>query len=126
MSLAVDENVVRLDVAVNDAVAVRVGEPLADLATSLDPAALAPVDGAIPIEPFEKAVPIVQTASSRIGELVTEVGEIDASSTIGPVADARTRVADLLDTAAPALREALSGWFGTPLKTTVPIIDRPS
>ena len=30
------------------------------------------------------------------------------------------------DTAAPALREALSGWFGTPLKATVPIIDRPS
>jgi 2-polyprenyl-6-methoxyphenol hydroxylase-like FAD-dependent oxidoreductase len=30
------------------------------------------------------------------------------------------------DTATPALREALSGWFGTPLKTTVPIIDRPS
>ena len=30
------------------------------------------------------------------------------------------------DTAAPALREALTGWFGTPLKTTVPIIDRPS
>ncbi|WP_424532773.1 hypothetical protein ACOZ38_20715 [Sphaerisporangium viridialbum] len=28
------------------------------------------------------------------------------------------------DTAALALREALSGWFGTPLKTTVPIIDR--
>jgi 2-polyprenyl-6-methoxyphenol hydroxylase-like FAD-dependent oxidoreductase len=30
------------------------------------------------------------------------------------------------DTAALALREALSGWFGTPLKTTVPIVDRPS
>jgi 2-polyprenyl-6-methoxyphenol hydroxylase-like FAD-dependent oxidoreductase len=30
------------------------------------------------------------------------------------------------DTAAPALREALSGWFGTPLKTTVPIMDRPT
>jgi 2-polyprenyl-6-methoxyphenol hydroxylase-like FAD-dependent oxidoreductase len=30
------------------------------------------------------------------------------------------------DTAAVALREALSGWFGTPLKATVPIIDRPS
>jgi 2-polyprenyl-6-methoxyphenol hydroxylase-like FAD-dependent oxidoreductase len=30
------------------------------------------------------------------------------------------------DAAAPALREALSGWFGTPLKTTVPIIERPS
>jgi 2-polyprenyl-6-methoxyphenol hydroxylase-like FAD-dependent oxidoreductase len=30
------------------------------------------------------------------------------------------------DTAALALRGALSGWFGTPLKTTVPIIDRPS
>ena len=30
------------------------------------------------------------------------------------------------DTAALALREALSGWFGTPLKATVPIIDRPS
>ena len=29
-------------------------------------------------------------------------------------------------TAAPALREALSYWFGTPLKTTVPITDRPS
>jgi len=29
-------------------------------------------------------------------------------------------------TAAPALREALSCWFGTPLKTRVPIIDRPS
>ena len=30
------------------------------------------------------------------------------------------------DTAAPALREALSGWFGTPLKATVPVVDRPS
>jgi hypothetical protein len=30
------------------------------------------------------------------------------------------------DTAALALREALSCWFGTPPKTTVPIIDRPS
>jgi 2-polyprenyl-6-methoxyphenol hydroxylase-like FAD-dependent oxidoreductase len=30
------------------------------------------------------------------------------------------------DTAAPALREALSGWFGTPLEATVPVIDRPS
>jgi 2-polyprenyl-6-methoxyphenol hydroxylase-like FAD-dependent oxidoreductase len=30
------------------------------------------------------------------------------------------------DTAALALREALSDWFGTPLKTTVPIIDRAS
>src|SRR3989454_451854 len=30
------------------------------------------------------------------------------------------------DTAVPALREALSSWFGTALKTTVPIIDRPS
>jgi hypothetical protein len=30
------------------------------------------------------------------------------------------------DTAALALREALSCWFGTPLKTTVPIIDYPS
>ena len=30
------------------------------------------------------------------------------------------------DTAALALREALSGWFGTPLNTTVPIMDRPS
>ena len=30
------------------------------------------------------------------------------------------------DTAALALREALSDWFGTPLKTTVPLIDQPS
>jgi hypothetical protein len=30
------------------------------------------------------------------------------------------------DTAALALREALSGWFGTPLKSTMPIIDQPS
>jgi hypothetical protein len=30
------------------------------------------------------------------------------------------------DTAALALREALADWFGTPLETTVPIIDRPS
>ncbi|HMC37157.1 MAG TPA: FAD-dependent monooxygenase, partial [Actinomycetota bacterium] len=30
------------------------------------------------------------------------------------------------DTAAVALREALSGWFGAPLKMAVPIIDRPS
>jgi 2-polyprenyl-6-methoxyphenol hydroxylase-like FAD-dependent oxidoreductase len=27
-------------------------------------------------------------------------------------------------TAVPGLREALSGWFGTPMKSTVPIIDR--
>jgi 2-polyprenyl-6-methoxyphenol hydroxylase-like FAD-dependent oxidoreductase len=30
------------------------------------------------------------------------------------------------ETAVPTLREALSSWFGTPLKTSVPIIDRPS
>jgi 2-polyprenyl-6-methoxyphenol hydroxylase-like FAD-dependent oxidoreductase len=30
------------------------------------------------------------------------------------------------DTAVPALREALSGWFGSPRKATAPIIDRPS
>ena len=29
-------------------------------------------------------------------------------------------------TAEPALREALSGWFGPPLKTTVPVINRTS
>jgi hypothetical protein len=29
-------------------------------------------------------------------------------------------------TAAPALRQALSRWFGTPTSTTLPIIDRPS
>jgi hypothetical protein len=27
---------------------------------------------------------------------------------------------------APALREALARWFGTPPNTTLPIIDRPS
>ena len=30
------------------------------------------------------------------------------------------------DTAAPALREALSDWFGTPLETTPPITDQPT
>jgi hypothetical protein len=30
------------------------------------------------------------------------------------------------DTTVPALRGALSGWFGTPLNTKEPIIDRPS
>ncbi len=44
--------------------------------------------------------------------------------------DARIAWAASIDepagTAAPALRAALSGWFGTPLKTTVPVIDRPS
>jgi hypothetical protein len=29
-------------------------------------------------------------------------------------------------TAEPALREALSGWLGAPLKTTVPVINRTS
>jgi hypothetical protein len=33
---------------------------------------------------------------------------------------------ELADTAALALREALSGWFGSPLKTTAPTIDRSS
>ncbi|WP_325049207.1 aromatic-ring hydroxylase C-terminal domain-containing protein [Micromonospora deserti] len=32
---------------------------------------------------------------------------------------------DPTDTAAPTLREALSCWFGTPVKTRVSIIDRP-
>jgi hypothetical protein len=30
------------------------------------------------------------------------------------------------DTAARGLREALAGWFGTSLATTVPMVDRPS
>jgi hypothetical protein len=83
-------------------------EPLAELAGSLSPEELAPVDGAIPIEPFEKAVPIVQAASERISELLLEVDDIDPSSTIGPVVAAHKRVADLLETTAPALDTANS------------------
>ncbi|MFD1516324.1 FAD-dependent oxidoreductase [Pseudonocardia yunnanensis] len=43
----------------------------------------------------------------------------------GHIAWAAT-VDESADTAASALREALSSWFGAPLRTTVPLIDRPS
>ncbi|MEO8261275.1 MAG: DUF4012 domain-containing protein [Pseudolysinimonas sp.] len=81
-------------------------KPLADLAGSLDPATLAPVDGAIPLEPFERAVPLVAEASDRFAELTAKVEKIDASGTVDAVTDARKRVADLLDSATPALATA--------------------
>lgn len=81
-------------------------EPLVSLATELDPASLAPQDGAIPLDVFVRAGPLVEDAAVRIDAVNERAAAIDAGGTLGPVANARDRFVELLGDVQPSLDSA--------------------
>jgi hypothetical protein len=83
-----------------DYVSVGALEPLAQVASTLDVSSLKPVDGRINLEPIIAATASVATADTAIRAAQTQVADIDTSSTIGAVTDARAQLGGLLAEAA--------------------------
>lgn len=71
--------------------------PLVDIAGSLDPAALAPQDGRIPLERFEEAATAMATASENLAEVGPRVRAIDTSGALGALRSAHAELVDLVD-----------------------------
>jgi hypothetical protein len=81
-------------------------------------ASLAPRDGAIPLEPIETLAPALDRAAELLAEADRVAAATPATGLVGPVADARTELVSLLDSAATAARltqrmaEVLPGFLG--------------
>lgn len=71
--------------------------PLVDIAGDLDPAALAPQDGRIPLERFDQAATAMATVSADLAEVGPRVRAIDTSGTIGALRSAHTELVELVD-----------------------------
>lgn len=91
--------------------AITAASPLVDVATTLDPAALAPKDGRIPIEPFVEAAVAISSAGEDFAELAPRVRAIDTGGTLGPLQAAHTKLVELVDS------------IDTTLTTAGPIVD---
>jgi hypothetical protein len=81
-------------------------EPVVGLTATLDPAVLAPVDGAVPLEPFQDAAPLVRDLAEAFPTIQARAEAIDATGTIGPVAEARDELVGLVGEAAPGIASA--------------------
>lgn len=73
---------------------------LVDVATSLRPASLRPVDGRIPLERIEEISPALQSADRAIDDALSSLGAIDRSRLVQPVAAAVTEAGQKLQQAA--------------------------
>lgn len=80
-----------------------VATPLMDVLGTVDPASLAPKDGAIDLEPFIKAIPAIAKANEGAKAAIETVASINTQGAVGPVAAAKDKVAELLDEVAPLL-----------------------
>lgn len=93
-----------------DSLAQDVMPPLLDVATTLRPENLTPKDGVIPLAPIQQISPTLQSADAAIDQALIEIGSVDRSALVQPVADAVTRLGDKLVQAAsitdPAARIA--------------------
>jgi len=92
--------------AVTDSVIVEVAQPLVGVAASVDPAALAPKDGAINIQPLVDAVPAVAKANAGMKSALAASAEIDTSATLSQVTDAHKKIDGMLTELAPVLQQA--------------------
>jgi hypothetical protein len=86
--------------------AMTAGEPLASLATDLTPAALAPHDGKIPLEPFIKAASMVPTAATDFTAIQTRLAAVPTAGTVHQLQDAKSMLTGVIDSAAKALSDA--------------------
>ena len=89
--------------AVTDDVIDDVVTPLIDVAKGVDPASLAPKDGAIDLQPLISAVPAIASANEGATNALKTAESIDTSATIDQVAAARTQITALLGRITPLL-----------------------
>jgi hypothetical protein len=81
---------------VTDAVVTDVVSPLMDVAGNLDPATLAPKDGALDVAPFVAAVPALASANEGLATVKADAAAIDTEGTIDQVAAAQEQITGLL------------------------------
>lgn len=94
--------VVRQLAAVTDDT-VRALKPAVALASSLNPASLAPKAGAIPLGPLTRAIPVVRQLRADIDSLSSRADAIDASGTISQLPPVQKKLATQLDALAQQL-----------------------
>lgn len=92
--------------SVTDSVIVDVATPLIRVVSTIDPAALAPKDGAIDVQPLVDAVPAVKKANAGMKSAVSASDEIDTSGTLSQVTDAHKKIDAMLSGLAPVLQQA--------------------
>ncbi len=93
-----------------DSLATDVMPSLVDVAQTLQPAQLAPRDGAIDLTPIERISPLLQDADAAVTRAADRMAAIDRGSLVQPVGEAVTSFEAKLDSAAdvtgPAARIA--------------------
>ncbi|TQL48618.1 uncharacterized protein DUF4012 [Homoserinimonas aerilata] len=95
--------VVRELAEATDDVVVDVIAPLIGVAETIDPSSLAPVDGAINLQPLQDALPVLSGANGQMQTIVAKVKNVDSEGTISQVSAAQKQLAGLLDSVAPTL-----------------------
>lgn len=86
--------------------AMTAAEPLAALGEQLTPEALAPKDGAIPLEPFRTAATAVPEVAEQFTAISARLKQVSTAGTVGQVASAKATLVAAVDTAASALTKA--------------------
>ncbi|HYI32393.1 MAG TPA: DUF4012 domain-containing protein [Glaciibacter sp.] len=92
--------------SVTDAVIEDVATPLLGVAGAMDPAAFAPKDGAINLDPLVQAVGPIHRANVGAQTALSSVDAIDTSGTIHQIVAAKKKVAGMLTDLAPLLETA--------------------
>src|SRR5664280_3131088 len=73
---------------------------LTDIAQTMQPAQLAPTNGAINIEPIERISPLLQNADTAVNQARQNIATIDRAALIQPISDAVLTLSRKLDQAA--------------------------
>lgn len=81
----------------------EVASPLLDLAATIDPATLAPQDGAINLQPFIDAEPVVIRSNAGLKKAIKKIDAIDVQGTIPQVTAAKAKISSMLPKVAPIL-----------------------
>jgi len=89
--------------AATDDIIVDVVGPLIGVASTLDPDALAPKDGAINLQPVMDAMPAISSANTAAQRASADVGAIEVDGTLSQVADAHAKIDGMLSQVAPLL-----------------------
>lgn len=91
--------------AVTDSVVTDVVAPLIGVAKGVDPATLAPKDGAIDLQPFVDAAPAVALANAGLSESLAAANAIQTDGTIDQIVAAKEQITSLLSPLVPVLAQ---------------------
>lgn len=80
--------------------------PALDAVGSLDPASLAPKDGAIDLAPIIEGVAVFTDAKATFDEIRQRTAAVEVGSAVGAVVDAKQRLSSLVESVAPEMETA--------------------